>query len=161
MEVLMTGKIIRIYIENSVIGGYFEEEYGVFIKALFDLFRNGTFISVISEHVFKELNNGAPVRVIENLKTLNYECRKVTPGMVRLADEYISRKIVSINFYDDALHVAIATILGVDALVSTNFRHIVHKDKIPVFNAVNIEKGLNKIRLLSPEDIVNAKGIYY
>jgi hypothetical protein len=157
----MTGKVIRIYIENSVIGGYFEEEYGVFIKALFDLFRNGTFIPVISELVVKELNNGAPQCVIDNLVSLNCEVYQITQEMLRLQEAFMKAKIVSNNFENDALHIAIATVLGVDVLVSTNFKHIVHKDKVPMFNAVSIKMGYKPVELRGPEDIINGKGIYY
>jgi hypothetical protein len=33
-------KILRIYVENSVIGGYFDDEFKEFTQKLFDKFKN-------------------------------------------------------------------------------------------------------------------------
>lgn len=48
-------------------------------------------------------------------------------------------------FYTDGLHIAIATAAEVDVLVSWNFKHIVHFNKIRLFNAVNLELGYKPI----------------
>jgi len=44
--------------------------------------------------------------------------------MIKLAEKYLELKIVSENYYGDALHIVIATVLCVDLLVSWNFKHI-------------------------------------
>ena len=49
-------KILRIYIENSVIGGYFDEEFKIPTQKFFDLLKKGFYIPVISSHVLAELN---------------------------------------------------------------------------------------------------------
>jgi len=41
-----------------------------------------------------------------------------------------------------------------DVLVSWNFRHIVHLDKIRGFNAVNLKEGYGAIEIRSPREIV-------
>jgi len=46
-----------------------------------------------------------------------------------------------------------ATVADVDILVSWNFRHIVHFDKIRQFNAVNLEKGYKTIAIYSPMEV--------
>ncbi len=56
---------------------------------------------------------------------------------------------------DDALLTALASLTNVDVLVSWNFRHIVHYDKIRFFNAVNIENGLKSIDIYSPREVTN------
>jgi len=60
--------ILRIYIENSVIGGYFDEEFKGYTHKLFEKFSNGIYKPIISSHVIAELENGAPDYVIENFK---------------------------------------------------------------------------------------------
>lgn len=42
----------------------------------------------------------------------------------------MEQKIVSENYYGDALHIVAATVLGVDVLVSWNFKHIVNLNRI-------------------------------
>ncbi|GHU24250.1 hypothetical protein FACS1894172_10570 [Spirochaetia bacterium] len=83
-------KTLRIYIENSVIGGYFDDEFKEPTQALFNLLRDGQYIAVISSHTFDELDNGAPDRVVENLKTIEYEAHIISDEMLRLTEK--SRK---------------------------------------------------------------------
>jgi hypothetical protein len=58
------------------------------------------------------------------------------------------------RFRDDARHIALATIAGADLVVSWNFRHIVHFEKIQMFNAVNLEMGYKTIMIHSPREVV-------
>ena len=56
---------------------------------------------------------------------------------------------------DDALHVAIDSISECDLIVSWNFKHIVHYDKIPKYNAVNVLNGYRHIGIYSPLEIID------
>jgi len=147
-------KIPRIYIENSVIGGYFDEVHKENTQKLFEKFREGTYIPIISSHVIAELEQGAPDYVIENLKTIDYEEFAVNDEMTKLAEKYIEQNIVSDKFYSDALHIAIATVLGVDVLVSWNFKHIVNLNRIRLFNSVNLREGYNILEIRSPREVI-------
>jgi len=53
-------KVLRIYLENSVIGGYFDEEFKEPTEKLFEKFKKGIYKPIISSHVIAELENGAP-----------------------------------------------------------------------------------------------------
>ena len=44
------------------------------------------------------------------------------------------------RFLNDALHIAVASIAEVHLVVSWNYKHIVHYEKIRHFNAVNLEQ---------------------
>ncbi|MDR2428221.1 MAG: PIN domain protein [Candidatus Margulisbacteria bacterium] len=147
-------KEVRVYIENSVIGGYFDKEFMEPTRKLFGLFRKGVYKPVISDHVITELNDGAPNDVKENLETLSYEKTEVTKEMQALTDKYLAEKIVSENYRGDALHIAIATVLNVNLLVSWNFRHIVNYDKIKRFNAVNLKEGYNLLEIRTPQEVM-------
>jgi rRNA-processing protein FCF1 len=110
-------KILRIYIENSVIGGYFDDEFKEYTHKLFDEFRKGKYKPIISSHVIAELENGAPENVTENLKTVDYEEFTVNDEMVKLAEKYMEQNIVSQNYYSDALHIAVATVINVREVI--------------------------------------------
>jgi predicted nucleic acid-binding protein len=144
----------RIYIENSVIGGYFDEEFKEATQKLFDKFRNGDYRAVISAHVITELENGAPERVKENLKTLDFDEYPVTGEMLDLAQKYMDESIVSKNYYNDALHIAVATVIGVDVLVSWNFKHIVNLGRIRLFNSINLREGYRILEIRTPQEVV-------
>ena len=145
---------LRIYVENSVIGGYFDDEFKEATVKLFEEFKKGYNIPVISLHVIDELESGAPEYVISNLNKLDYEQYKVTEEMIELADKYMEDKIVTKKYYGDALHIAIATVIGVDVLVSRNFKHIVNLDKIKRFNSVNLKEGYFILEIRTPQEVV-------
>jgi hypothetical protein len=56
---------------------------------------------------------------------------------------------------DDALHVALATVTRCDKIVSWNFRHIVHSDKIRYYHAVNLMHGYDLIEIFSPKEVIH------
>jgi hypothetical protein len=147
-------KILEIYIENSVIGGYFDDEFKEYTRKLFEKFKKGEYKPVISSHVIAELENGAPDHVKENLKTINYKEYTVNDDMLKLTEKYMEQKIVSDNYYGDALHIAVATVIGVDVLVSWNFKHIVNLDRIKSFNSVNLKEGYNILEIRTPREVI-------
>lgn len=55
----------------------------------------------------------------------------------------------------DAAHIAAATVAEVDMVVSWNFKHIVHFDKIRGFNGINILKGYRPLQIYSPVEVVD------
>ncbi|GHU24254.1 hypothetical protein FACS1894172_10560 [Spirochaetia bacterium] len=51
------------------------------------------------------------------------------------------------------MHIAAATVLKVDVLVSWNFKHIVNLDKIRLFNAVNLKEGYGLLEIRTPQEV--------
>lgn len=151
-------KKLRIYIDTSVIGGCFDEEFRKWSLGLFDDFKNNIFRPVISRITSFEINKGAPDFVKEKYSELlnfNVEILENTEEADKLSGLYIKRHILSSNYMEDALHIAIATVAEVDILVSWNFKHIVHFDKINQFNAVNLENGYKQIQIFSPREVTS------
>ena len=85
----------------------------------------------------------------------NPEFVEITEAAEELAGSYVQRGILSPNFSDDALHIALATVAYVDVLISWNFKHIVHLDKSRLFNAVNLELGYKSIQIYSPREVTH------
>jgi 2-keto-3-deoxy-6-phosphogluconate aldolase len=71
-----------------------------------------------------------------------------------LRDAYPAAGVVGAGSESDAHHVALATVARADLIVSWNFRHIVHVDKIKMFNAVNLMHGYGLIDIRSPLEVV-------
>lgn len=67
---------------------------------------------------------------------------------------YMEARIVGERWRTDTLHVAIATTEDCRAIVSWNFRHIVHFQKIPLYNAVNLANGYGAIAIHTPQEVV-------
>jgi hypothetical protein len=71
-----------------------------------------------------------------------------------LAENYINEKAVSLKYYEDALHIAIATINRVSVLASWNFKHIVNLDRIRLYNSVNLKNGYSVLEIRSSREIL-------
>jgi hypothetical protein len=126
-------------------------------NGLFKDFRLGTYLPVVSEVVAAEIED-APEFVRERyteLVTFGAKVLDVDDSVIRLADIYQQRKILTPKFYDDGLHIALATSAEVDLLVSWNFKHIVHYEKIRLFNAVHLELGYKPLQIYSPREVTH------
>ena len=147
---------LKIYIDTSVIGGYFDQEFEHETKELFDKFIKQEYDVVISDLTRSELI-GAP----ENVKTLfqtlgiSPELVTITTEAIALANEYLNEKVVGETSKDDCLHIALATTNKVDILVSWNFKHIVNIKRIRGYNAINIMNAYPVIEIRSPKDIID------
>ena len=149
-------KRYRIYVDTSVIGGCCDPEFEEWSQGLLSDFKSSTFFLVLSSLTGAEVED-APAEVKEVYETFQ-ECEhdflELDAEAIELADAYLEHGILSLNYRDDARHIAMATVADVDVLVSWNFRHIVHFDKIRQFNAVNLEKGYKTISIYSPREVM-------
>lgn len=146
----------KVYIDTSVIGGCFDSEFEEWSNKLFDDFKSGKRIAVISDITLDELSD-APERVQENFRKIpedNLEILISDNESRKLADLYILEGAVSKKFYEDALHIAISTINQVNVLASWNFKHIVNLDRIRLYNAVNLKNGYTMLEIRNPREIL-------
>ncbi len=147
----------RIYIDTSVVGGYFDNEFEKATKGLFKRLENSEVIFVVSDLLDLELIK-APKNVRELLH--NYSADKfqrveLTEDAIKLANNYISENVVGKTSLEDCRHIALATINKVDVLASWNFKHIVNLDRIKGYNSVNLRLGYQMIEIRSPKDLIN------
>ena len=151
---------LRIYIDTSVLGGCFDEEFSVWSNGLIRDFRAGRLIPVLSDVTAAEVRE-APEAVQEvhrEMLRLAGGVLPVTPAVVELVEAYRLRQILPAKFAADMTHIALATLAEVDALVSWNFKHIVRLEKIRLFNAANVELGYRILSILSPREVTTHEG---
>lgn len=153
----MKSKKLNLYIDTSVIGGYFDVEFEEETKMLFDGIFNNEFHVIYSSVTEDELIN-APKKVKELLNSIPNEYKtkiELTEEAVMLGDTYIAENVVGKTSREDCFHIALATIHKADVLVSWNFKHIVNVMRIRGYNAVNIKLGYSTIDIRSPNEIIN------
>ena len=146
----------RLYIDTSVFGGFFDEEFSEFTRPLFERFQKGEFKLLFSTVTQDELNS-APEnvqRLVTSIKIENTEFLETTGEAVDLATQYIIEKVVGQTSFADCLHIALATINRADYLISWNFKHIVNVQRIRGFNAINIKNGYRQLEIRSPRDFM-------
>lgn len=145
----------KIYIDTSIVGGYFDEEFMPATRKLFERFENGDVVFVVSDLLELELI-GAPQRVKDLLKAYpqqNFDFVTLTEEANRLAERYIAEKVVGKTSIEDCRHIALATISKVDILASWNFKHIVNLERIKGYNSVNMRLGYAILEIRSPLDL--------
>lgn len=146
----------RVYIDTSVMGGCFDVGFREASIALLESALRGDITLVLSDLLALEVQNAPPyVRdLYESLPNDMVDFVVAGPEEDALHEAYLLAGVVGPANEDDAMHVAIATVGNCDIIVSWNFRHIVHYDKIRGYNAVNIREGYRTIAIHSPSEVV-------
>jgi predicted nucleic acid-binding protein len=147
---------LRIYIDTSIVGGYFDDEFKEATQLLFERFENDEITFVVSDLLELELIY-APVNVrklLANYSINKFEKVELTAEAVQLADSYIRENVVGKTSLEDCRHIALATIYKVDVLVSWNFRHIVNLERIRGYNSINLRLGYQLLEIRSPKDLI-------
>ena len=145
----------RVYIDTSVLGAVFDEEFQEATTAFFEQARAGRFDIVLSALVEDEILL-SPQNVQDFYSEVIEYAETITPSgqAILLQKAYLDAGVVSAKWSNDALHVATATTAECDMIVSWNFRHIVHYDKKRKYNAVNVLNGYGYIDILTPAEVI-------
>ena len=146
---------LRIYVDTSVIGGCLDDEFREASVRLMTMFGDGRAILLASDVLLRELEY-APSTVRQILKDVPLSSIENVAGSVearRLQSFYLDACVVGLASADDAMHVALATVSRADMIVSWNFKHIVHFDKMRGFNAINVREGYGMLTILSPLEV--------
>ena len=146
----------RIYIDSSVIGGCGDREFKEDSCSLIAMAERGEIVLLVSDLLLRELET-APETVRQILRDIPgdaIETISTTDDALFLAGQYLDEGVLGTASEDDALHVALATAHTADIIVSWNFKHIVHVQKIRGFNAINLRHGFHAIEIRTPKEVV-------
>jgi hypothetical protein len=150
---------MRVYADTSVFGGVFDSEFAAPSMRFFAEVDAGTFSLVTSAIVSAEIEPAPQdVRDFFERHMAAAEIVHVSEQAIQLQQAYISTGIVTSQAEQDALHVALASVSRCDLIVSWNFKHIVHFDKISKFNAVNVLQGHGQVGIYSPLEVISYDG---
>lgn len=119
--------MMKVYADTSTIGGCFDEEFHEWSVALIDEFKVGKKIIMLSD---------------------------LTLQVIQLAETYILEGALTIKSYNDALHIALATLNNTDVLASWNFKHIVNLNRIRLYNSINLKLGYRMVEIRTPREIL-------
>lgn len=145
----------RVYIDTSVVGGFFDEEFSPDTIPFFDIVKQGGMTIIVSDLLEAELLRAPEVvkQLLDSLPLSSIEKISLSEEAVLLADKYIESKVVGRTSRADCQHIAIVTICHADVLVSWNFKHIVNLDKIRGYNGINFQLGYQMIEIRTPKEI--------
>lgn len=146
---------LRLYVDTSVIGGYFDEVFEKDSRRLIHAAISNKVILLLSDLVVEELF-GAPEkvrRILDMIPTSSFEALPLTEEVKKLRDAYLKAGILTVSSENDAAHVAMATLSAADAIVSWNFKHIVQLEKMQAYNKINLTYGYGYLHIVTPREI--------
>lgn len=148
---------MKVYTDTSVIGGYFDREFQESSVALWDEFLRGIKYIMFSELTAQELEFAREEirNLIKEIPTENRIDITISNEAIALAETYIREGALTNKSYNDALHIALATLNNADVLASWNFKHIVNLDRIRLYNSINLRLGYRMIEVRTPREILN------
>lgn len=151
---------LKLYLDTSVWSFFYADdapEKMEITKRFFDSVSEGLYEIFFSEVVMRELNNAPePKRTYfaELLERFSPAKLEITEEIEELASLYLERGVVPMTKRDDALHVSIASIYEMDAVITWNYQHLANLRKSEVFNGVNLEYGVTKhLEIVTPMEV--------
>ncbi len=147
---------MTVYADTSTIGGCFDEEFKEWSLALFKEFKAGVKLIMLSDLTLQELELARDeVRdKINEVPESNRIAIGITDEAIELAESYINEGALTSKSYNDALHIALATLNNSDVLSSWNFKHIVNLNRIRLYNSINLKLGYRMIEIRTPREIL-------
>ena len=112
---------------------------------------------VISDITFEELGRcSEPKKSLLNryINEIDFENSAETIESEELLLSYLKFEVLSAKNRDDLRHIALATILACDIIVSWNFKHFVNIKTITKVQAVNQLQGYPEVKILPPSMII-------
>jgi predicted nucleic acid-binding protein len=106
----------------------------------------------VSDEVIAELSDP---RYSRRQKALDHieglESLVVSEEVIGLARILMDHKVMPGPLQGDAVHVAVATVYGMDFVLSWNVRHLANPNKIQHLNTICLRLGLMPPRIITPE----------
>ena len=149
----MRQKKPKLYLESSVINMYFQDD-APYLRDLTRQFWRDVlphFDIYISEAVLDEIRAIEEPNLRKALENLikDFEVLEITEEVIKLADVYLSHRRLPRG---DALHLASASIGGMDFLVTWNLRHIYKRGTQEMIREVNMRLRIPVPTIVTPED---------
>ena len=153
---------VKLYLDSSVFGfsiSKHDPQRRAEANRLFRQIRDGLFEGGFSYVTEQELL-AAPPKISERLRkkidwARLHRIRVRSRSLVHdLAQRYCDARVIPHEYFEDALHVAAATLWRADALVSFNFTHIVRLETMIRVNEINRKEQLAELFLCQPSEVI-------
>ena len=155
-------RIPTVYLETTIFNFPFADDapqYQADTLKLFAEIKAGKFKPFTSDYVTLELDSTRDAGKLAKMKALiadyGIEVLPVSEEVERLADVYVSEGIIPKRYGADALHIAAASVAGMDLIVSLNFRHIVKHRTIIQAEVINAREGFRRVFIHTPAEVIN------
>jgi len=157
---------LKVYLDTSVINFIFADDAPEKRDITIDFFDNYVRTNIyevcISPLVIDEIGNTRDetkkqnlLKVIEDYEIEVLDISENMDEINNLAYTYIDEGVIPRNKVEDALHIAICTVLGFDLLLSWNYKHMANVNKESRVTAVNMNEGYHlQLRIITPMEAI-------
>jgi predicted nucleic acid-binding protein len=150
-------KKMKIYLYTSVISAYFDYRKPVrqLITQKWFQFNIDDYDPYISTLVIQEIDKNTNLELKDKMLRLidenSFSILEINNEAIKLAEIY-RKEVIKKEIYD-SIHIAIAAVNGLDAIISWNFKHIVNLNTINKIHSLNLQNKYNIVEILTPENI--------
>jgi predicted nucleic acid-binding protein len=152
----------RVYVETTVLGYLTSWPSGDLVvagrqKITRDWWRRAlnTFDLIVSELVHREASAGDPQAIRDRLEVLkDLPVLAVSQRAEDLAQALVAGGAVPSAEPEDALHIALAVVNGIEYLVTWNFKHIANAAMRWKIHGVCVEEGFDPCTICTPEELL-------
>ncbi len=145
----------RVYLDTSVVSAFFDDrtpERKALTQAAWERF--GEHDIVLSGLVIEELEGASPPLREKMLAAVSgFTVLPVSEPAEDLAGKYVAQGIFPKKYYDDALHVAVASINRAGILLSWNFSHLVKVRTRRMVALVNAMEDCMPVEIIAPPEL--------
>jgi len=151
---------MRLYLDTSVVGALFDSEMRQRIEITRALLRSiikGKHTGIISNIVLEEIERSPEEfkeKIIAEMRKIPLQIISEDEASADLFESYEKEGFIRRGARLDLRHLAVATVNGVDAVVSWNFRDIVNIRTRRSVHSTNLRLGFPLIEIVSPEEVV-------
>ena len=78
----------------------------------------------------------------------------ITESVVTLADALIRKRALPASAQNDAIHIAVSAVHGVDYLLTWNFRHLANAETRPLVREVCEQQGYSSPEICTPSELM-------
>jgi hypothetical protein len=152
----------RVYLETTVVSYYASRPSNdVFVLAKQRITERwwpqalNRFAIYISEAVVEEAGDGDPEAAAKRLSAINdFQLLDIDDEVQRVYDVYIDRLMIPKKALRDAVHLSVASVHGMDYLVTWNCAHIANGEIIKKLIKINTELGISIPIIVTPDELM-------
>ena len=150
---------MKLYLETTIFNYYFDSERDGHTETLklFEKIHAGDHEAYTSEYTVNEILESAEPKQSKMLSLIEkYEIitLPITDESDEFANVYVSEGIIPPRFRIDGAHIAIASINGLDYVLSYNFKHINRVKTKLLTERVNRKKGYGTVVICTAKEVL-------
>ena len=153
---------LKIYLDTSVISFYFAEdapEKMAITRKFFDReLVKGKYEIYLSALTVQELSNCNDLTLQDKLvkfaNELPVHILESTGEIEEISQQFVDEGVIPAKYLDDAIHLTLAILNGMDYIVSWNFKHIVKPKTKKAVRAFCIKEGYKETEIVTPEEVL-------